>query len=128
MSDDSPIVYAIRIMPIAHAEIGLHRARIAATRGETEADSWEAGLEETISHLATAPIRPLIAEQELFQNHVRQILYRERRVSVAYRVLYRMLDETPDGPQVQILSVRPAAAQPIQPYETRQIEGQLENS
>ncbi len=125
MSEDPIPVYAIRVLSFARAEIDFAHARITQFAGERTADEWQADLEEAISYLATNPIRPLIAEQNLFQIEVRQLLYRSGRHSFVYRVLFTIQDNSPDGPQVIVLRLRHASTEPIKPYEARQIESDL---
>lgn len=123
-SEEAP-VYTIRLTLRARRDIEFSRDRLAALTDEDIADLWEAGLERAISHLATSPIRPLIAEQEHFRFTIRQLLYRRPetgRNAPAHRILYTVQMEGVDGPMVTILSVRHAAMAPITAKEAKEVE------
>ena len=68
--------------------------------------------------------KAVITENDLFTSEVRDLLYRRTPDSRYYRVLYRILDETPDGPQVILMGVRLAERPPITLNEAREIETQ----
>ncbi len=125
-SEDGLKVYAIRFTPIANAETQLYRARIAAANGEEVADDWERDFDEVISHLATGQYRPLAVESALFTIEVRAFTFRRPGIQSGYRVLFTIREETLDGPQVWVLHIRYGSAAPMQAYEARNIEADLE--
>lgn len=123
---EEPVIYSIRLTLRARRDISIARERFVALTDEDIADAWETGIEEAISHLATSPIRPLIAEQNHFRIPIRQLLYRRlgsNRSSPAYRVIYHVDTHSPDGPTVTIMAVRHASMAPITAEEAQIIEG-----
>ena len=93
--------------------------------GEQIADAWRDGLGEAIATLATWPRRcPIVPESSRFRNEVRQLLYRRTASSVAYRILFTVQDDSPDGPVVVILALRHGSARPITRAEAREIEAE----
>lgn len=125
MSDPAK-VYAIRISPDARQDIEYARTRFVTYAGEEVADEWLLGLMDQISHLSANPTYPLAVESALFTFLVRAFPYRRPGSSVTYRVLFAILEETKDGPQVWILHIRHGSAAPMQAYEARNIEAGAE--
>jgi plasmid stabilization system protein ParE len=126
--EDDLKVYAIRFTDTARSDIDYASDRFAAYAGNDVADEWEDGLEEAISHLATGPHRPLAVESALFEVEVRYLTYQRHRSRAAYRVLFTVREETPDGPQVIVFHVRHASARPLQSYEVRNLKADLEDT
>jgi plasmid stabilization system protein ParE len=111
----SEIVYALRFTFAARADIDEERVRLAAIVGEEAANSWRAGLLEAISTLATLPQRCIVAQEDVLfpEAVVRQFLYRRRRGSAAYRVLFTIHEYPDDAPFVRVQHVRHAAQAPL---------------
>ncbi len=84
---EEPRFYALRITPRAAADIDAAHARFVELTDEEIADDWKAGLLE-----AVAPHRQIAPEQARFQQEIRQIIYRRRTGSVAYRVLFTIVE------------------------------------
>jgi len=89
------------------------------------ADEWKAGLFEAVAPLATMPHRQIAPEQVRFRQEIRQIIYRRRAGSVAYRVLYTIVEAEDDAPYIRILHVRHGSARPITRAEARELETDL---
>lgn len=119
-------VYALRFTELARDESEAAHARVAAFAGDNAADDWEDGFSETLSHLATSPYRPVAVESALFTEEVRAVTY--RRGSTAYRILYIIVEESPDGPHILVIHVRHGAAGPMKAYEARNIEANAEET
>lgn len=68
------------------------------------------------------PHRQIAPEQARFRQEIRQIIYRRRAGSVAYRVLYTIVEAEDDAPYVRILHVRHGSARPITRAEARELE------
>jgi plasmid stabilization system protein ParE len=114
--------YALRFTPRARADVDTAHARLMELAGEKVADEWQAGLFAAIATLATTPRRQIAPESARFQQEVRQLVYRRRPGSVAYRILYTIVETEEDAPYVRILHVRHGSARPITRAEARKIE------
>ena len=119
---EEPRFYALRITPRAAADIDAAHARFVELTDEEIADDWKAGLLEAVAPLAFMPHRQIAPEQARFQQEIRQIIYRRRTGSVAYRVLFTIVEEKDDASYVRILHVRHGAARPITRAEAKEIE------
>lgn len=124
MSEETPH-YALRFTPRAAADIDATHARFMELLDEELADEWKAGLFEAVAPLATMPHRQIAPEQARFRQEIRQIIYRRRAGSVAYRVLYTIVEAEDDAPYVRILHVRHGSARPITRAEARELETDL---
>ncbi len=120
---EEPRVYALRITPRAAAEIDAAHARFAELVDDEIADDWKAGLLEAIAPLAFMPHRQIAPEQSRFKEEIRQIVYRRRTGSVAYRVLFTIVEAADDAPFVRIIHVRHGAAKRMTRAEAKEIEG-----
>jgi len=114
--------YALRFTPRAAADIDAAHARFMEMVNEEIADEWKAGLFEAVAPLAMMPQRQIAPERVRFRQEVRQIIYRRRAGSVAYRVLYIIVESEDDAPYVRILHVRHGSARPITRAEARELE------
>lgn len=124
MSDETR-VYALRLTPRAAADIDTAYARFVELTDEEIAGDWKAGLLEAMAPLAFMPHRQIAPEQARFKQELRQIVYRRRTGSVAYRVLFTIVDSEDDAPHVRILHVRHGAARPMTRAEAREIEASV---
>ena len=121
--NDSPLVYALRILPRAERDIDAHVVRMADVAGSDIARAWHVGLFNDIATLAQNPNRrAAVVENRYFRHDVRQILYRRTPAGPAWRVLFFIDEASEDGPTVNVLHVRHAAQRPISPAEARGIE------
>lgn len=78
---------------------------------EEMADEWQSGLFDAISTLASSPRRFATApENARFRQELRQLIYRRRIGSVAYRILFAIIETPDDAPLVRVLHVRHGAA------------------
>ena len=106
--------FALRFALRAQRDVDSAHAYLMEQAGEEVADEWKAGLFEAVSLLSTLPRRfAVVPEQAHFSHAVRQIIYRRRSGSVAYRVLYTIREEPEEAPTVFIMHVRHASAHPI---------------
>ena len=126
-SEENLRIYAIRFTDTARADVDYASDRFATYAGNDVADEWEDGLEEAISHLATGPHRPLVVESALFDVEVRYFTYQRQGSRAAYRVLFTIKEDTPDGPQVIIFHVRHASARPMQSHEARNLQADIDD-
>jgi hypothetical protein len=90
------------------------------------AGAWWDGPFEKIAHLSSSPNYPVAEENDRFPFEMRAFPYRRPGSSVVYQVLYRVVEGTPDGPQVWVLHFRPGAAGPMQNYAAREIATRAE--
>jgi len=124
MSEETPR-YALRFTPRAAADIDAAHARFMELSDKELADEWKAGIFEAVAPLATMPHRQIAPEQVRFRQEIRQIIYRRRAGSVAYRVLYTIVEAEDDAPYIRILHVRHGSARPITRAEARELETDL---
>ena len=124
MSQETPH-YALRFTPRAAADIDAAHDRFVEILDQEIADEWKAGLFEAVAPLSIMPHRQIAPERTRFRQEVRQIIYRRRTGSVAYRVLYIIVEAEEDAPFVRILHVRHGAARPITRAEARELEADL---
>lgn len=120
-------VYAVRITARAKRDIQEALLRMADLSGSPVARSWIIELYDAFATLGTLPRRcPVATEANLFPSHyeVRQLQYRRAGSTAVYRILFRVRDETEDGPVVSILHVRHAARKPMTRREAKEIQGQ----
>lgn len=123
MADERPIRYAVRILPRALNEIDSAAERFAELAGPSVEAEWREGLRSEIVALAEEPRRhPRIPEQRYFEREVRQLVFRRRLSSAAYRVLFTVDDQGPDGHIVRVFHVRHAAARPLGRKVAREME------
>lgn len=120
--DAPPPNYALRFSSRALADIDEAYLRFAELASQSVADDWKDGLFDAVARLATVPGRQIVPEATRFRQEVRQIIYRRPGSRVAYRVLFIAQEEGPDGPVVNIVTVRHGAARPITRAEARDIE------
>ncbi len=119
-----PLSYALRVTPRALADMDTAHAHFWDTAGPEVADDWQETLLKTIAGLAFMPHRQLVPEAKRFQRQVRQIIHRRPSSRVAYRVLFSVSEDGPDGPVVTILALRHGAARPITRAEARDMEAE----
>lgn len=112
--------YAVRILPEAEETIEAVFDHITGRTGDESAREWLDGLQEALGHLATGPYRALAVESGLFSVEVRSLTY--RKAGQSHRFLYVIREDSPDGPQVRIVHVRPATAGAMKAYEARNVE------
>lgn len=122
MNEEIPRTYAVRFTPRAAADIDAAHARFLELFGEELADEWKAGLFDAVAPLSTTPHRQVAPENTRFQQEVRQIIYRRRTDSVAYRILFTIVVTEEDAPHIRILHVRHGSARPITRAEARNME------
>lgn len=122
MSEDTPRTYVVRFTLRAAADIDAAHARFVDFSGEEIADEWKAGLFDAVAPLSTIPHRQIAPENSRFQQEVRQLIYRRRTGSVAYRILFTIIDSQADAPYIRILHVRHGSARPITRAEARDME------
>lgn len=122
--EETPRIYALRFTPRARNDIDAAHARFLVLSGEAVADAWKAGLFDAVATLATTPRRQTAPESARFRQEVRQLIYRRRPGSVAYRVLFTLVEADADAPYVRILHVRHGSARPITRAEAREIEAE----
>lgn len=122
---EEPHFYALRITPRAAADIDAAYARLVELTDVEIADDWKAGLLEAVAPLAFMSHRQIAPEQARFQQEIRQIIYRRRTGSVAYRVLFTIVEEKDDASYVRVLHVRHGAARPITRAEAKEIEAAM---
>jgi len=81
-------------------------------------------LQEGLAALATMPrSNRIIDEARLFPGReVRQFIARRYSGAAAYRVIYELQDDTPEGPVALVFHVRHAAARPIGRKEASELE------
>lgn len=113
--------YAVRLSSGARDEILDAYEALLLRAGEEAAQAWQGGLMESLRHLSTSPNYARATENHLFPFEVRAFPYRFPGSSVTHRVLFHVAEETPDGPQVWVLRLRPGAAGPMPSYEVREI-------
>lgn len=122
MSEEMPRIYGLRFTPRAAADIDAAHARFMELSSEELADEWKAGLFDAVAPLSTMPHRQIAPENARFQQEVRQLIYRRRMGSVAYRILFTIMESQEDAPYVRILHVRHGSARPMTRAEARDIE------
>jgi plasmid stabilization system protein ParE len=123
--EEADRVYAVRLDPRARADIDAAHVHFVEISGDAVADEWQNGLFAALATLAQLPRRqPIAPENRHFRREVRQLVYRRRPGSVAYRVLFTINSEAADeAPSVYILHVRHGTARPMTQAEARRIEG-----
>jgi len=113
-------IYPLRIVGPARSDIEDAYAHFVRTAGEPAADAWQDGLYAAIATLATTPRRQVAPESQRFGQEVRQLLYRRRPGSPAYRVLFTLVEEEGELPFVRIVHVRHAARRPMTRAEAQE--------
>jgi len=126
--EEADRVYAVRLDPRARADVDAAHTRFAEISGDAVADEWQNGLFAAIATLARLPRRQLVApENRHFRREVRQLVYRRRPGSVAYRVLFTIKPDAADeAPFVYVVHVRHGAARPMTRAEARKIAAEEE--
>lgn len=124
LESQEPATYALRFAPRALADIDTAHARFVELAGQEAADEWKDSLLDSIAALGFMPHRQVIPEVARFQQQVRRILHRRPGSRVAYRVLFIVQEDGPDGPRVNIFALRHAAARPIARAEAPEIEAE----
>lgn len=114
--------YPIRITENAEDDIQAAYTRFEKSEGVEIAEQWRQGLFAAVVSLSLSPFRPLVREQSVFTKPVRFISYRRTRHSVAYRVLFVIVDADLERPFVRLVAVRHGAQSDISTDEARQIE------
>lgn len=125
-SEENITKYALRITERTQREIEEAHSWLASLTDERVAEEWEDGLYEELLTLSIFPNRCVVADESRHfpKIMVRQTVYRRRpHSSAAYRILFRVQDETDDGPIVRIMHIRHAARRPITRAEAREIAG-----
>jgi len=122
MREDTPRTYSLRFTPRAAADIDAAHARFAELSSEELADEWKAGLFEAVAPLSTMPHRQIAPENARFRQEVRQLIYRRRTGSIAYRILFTVIEAQEDAAHVRILHVRHGSSRPLTRAEARDIE------
>jgi hypothetical protein len=120
--------YAVRLIHSATDDLHYHRDRLATLADDATADQWLSGLLEAISHLASAPFRPVSPKTGMFSCEVRAFVYRRPGSSVSHRILFTIREASQDGPLVVILHIRHGTAGPIQRYEARNTQAHLDET
>ena len=116
-------IWSIRLSRRADEEIEAARQYFERTAGEEIAEEWLAGLRREIAKLAQFPARMAAApESNLFQETVRDFLYRRTARGPAYRVFFVLMETPQDAPIVRITHIRHAARAGMTRKEARQIE------
>ena len=120
--------YALRYTERVQREISLTAAWIidrmqeeGATDDEIAARvlAWNAGLKSEIAALSTFPgAHQRIQVSRRPALFFRRLLYRHGKGSIGHHVYYDVEEESPDGPRVRILHLRPANL-PLPPAEAR---------
>ena len=95
-------------------------AYFVQTAGGPVADAWQDGLYAAITTLATTPRRQVAPESRRFGQEVRQLMYRRRPGSPAYRVLFTIVEEEEEPPVVRIVHVRHGARRPMTRAEAQE--------
>lgn len=109
-----PVVYAIRLTAPAIEDIEQAVTYLAESAGAKIAEEWQAGLFEAVRKIATFPrSNSLAPENRYLTGEIRQFVYRRRPESVAYRILFTLVEEDPDPPFVRILHIRHGARRPM---------------
>lgn len=123
---EEPTRYAVRFSTRANRDAENAVRHLGQATGDQQiAGAWYTGLKSAVGTLATLPRRyGLAPEREQFSYEVRQFLYRRTPDSVAYRVLFVVQDETPDGARVTLIHIRHGAARPLRRADARAIEAQ----
>ena len=120
---ESPQLWSIRLTQRADKEIGAARLYFERTAGEEIAEEWLSGLRREIAKLAQFPARVAEApESKLFQDTVRDFLYRRTARGPAYRVFFVLMETPQDAPTVRITHIRHAARAKMTRKEAREIE------
>ena len=119
---EEPPSYALRMTPRAVSDMDSAYAHFVGTASLEIADDWKESLLDTIAGLAFMPHRQIVPEAARFRQQVRQIVHRRPGSRVAYRVLFSVLENGPDGPVVTIVALRHGAAKPITRAEAREME------
>lgn len=119
-----PQIWSIRLSKRADEEIEAARQYLERTAGEEIAEEWLAGMRQEIAKLAQFPARVATApESKLFQESVRDFLYRRTARGPAYRVFFVLIETPQDAPTVRITHIRHAAKARMTRKEAREIEG-----
>lgn len=122
---EKPVIYAVRFSERAKRDADFVTVYLADAVTEQLAVKWRAGLNKSVGTLSLFPHRnAIIAEGLLFSVPVRDLLYRRTNESKTYRILYHIVENSEDGPQVTLIHVRLAERPPITAEEAREIEAQ----
>ncbi len=118
--------YALRFTQRALHDMDSAHAHFMESAGAEVADEWRIGLLDAVATLATMPRRQEAApESRRFKQEVRQLIYRRRLGSVAYRILFTIHEESGgDPPMVLVIHLRHGAARPITRAEARELEAE----
>lgn len=111
--DEALRVYPLRIVGPARDDIDEAYAHFVQTSGESIADAWQDGLYAAIARLATTPRLQVAPESRRFGLEIRQLVYRRRSGSPAYRVLFVIVEAEDEPPFVRILHGRHGARRPM---------------
>ncbi len=114
--DETSRVYAVRLTNAARREISQEKDRLTNLSDLAIAQDWQAGVLDAVRGLATYPERCVIAsENDLFQrvspdDVLRLLLYRRRRSSPAWRILFSVHEaDDNDPPTVRVHHIRHTA-------------------
>lgn len=97
-------------------------SRVYAIRvSESARDDLQDSLFAVLRQLATFPGKHVIApENRFFTDEMRQLVYRRRPASPAYRVLFTILDDPEEGPSINVIHVRHGSRRPMTRTEARE--------
>ena len=118
---DEPQNYRLRITERAARDIAQATVHFMDTAGDHIAEQWQEGLYAAFATLVSQPHRYALIPEAVFRQETRQLLFRRTNHSVAYRLLYIII-EVDDGPTVVLIHVRHASARPLSRAEARTIE------
>ena len=121
---EEPPVYALRLTASANAALLDAFAFQIDAAGEARAVEWQGALLRTIAGLATFPTRkPAAPEASRFAPPpVRAALFQAAPGAALWRILFRVIAHSPDGPTVQIVTVRHSASRPLTRQEAQAID------
>lgn len=123
--DEGPVTYAVRVLARAARDHDEALVHFADTEGEEAARQWGAAYIAALRTLATLPRRYAVpTDAGGFAGEVRAVTFRRDAGTAPYRLIYRVTEDSDDGPLVEVLHVRHAAAKPITRKEAREIEAQ----
>jgi plasmid stabilization system protein ParE len=126
LDDPGPLlVYAIRLLPRAISDIDDAVIWLEEQAGSEISKIWREGLKTALKRLSSPREHSIIPEHKHFRREVRQLIYRRTPSSVAYRILFLVSDDTPDGPLVLIFHIRHSARRPITIREARQMRSEI---
>ena len=117
--------YAVRVLLRAGRDYDEALIRIAETEGEDAARRWDAAYIMALRSLAMYPRRYAVPpDAGGFPGEVRSVTFRRDLGTAPYRLIYRVIEDSDDGPQVEVMHLRHAQAKPITRKEAREIEAQ----